>query len=423
MSKLLLFLLVSLTGLQSAEARQVQKLNTNWQDSSQIMNLELARKSMLQFEQFTMVPHKKNALMNAAVYYGKAGYRDSALVLTELAVTQYGFGNLGYLLSDSLFLSYQKDKRYKAIVKQMIRHQKSFADPEKAKIITSDIPLFWQVYDRYLQDTTGATNLFIKEYFEKGSVALQDYYRLKTPNIGGIRGFVKNMSTMRKFYAGIRANTLQVVTLEDTIRQIYRNLKSWYPQAIFPPATLLIGGWSSGGTATDYGQILGVDMQSIDENTDLSELNAWQKRNVVPTASIKYILAHELVHVQQGKMREDTILLFHAIKEGMADFIGELISGRTGNETNMVWAKGKERKIWDRFAKEMYLNRYSNWIANSNQETPDNPADLGYWVGYQICKSYFEKAIDKKQAVYNMLHLRDYSAFLKESGFEASLKQ
>lgn len=66
----------------------------------------------------------------------------------------------------------------------------------------------------------------------------------------------------------------------------------------------------------------------------------------------------------------------------------------------------------------MYLNRYSNWIANSKQSGPDNPPDQGYWVGYQICKAYYEKAKDKKQAIDDMLHLQDYRKFLAESGWE-----
>ena len=45
----------------------------------------------------------------------------------------------------------------------------------------------------------------------------------------------------------------------------------------------------------------------------------------------------------------------------------------------------------------MYLDRAYNWIANSEQETDDKPADLGYWVGYQICKAYYEQATNKKK--------------------------
>jgi hypothetical protein len=64
----------------------------------------------------------------------------------------------------------------------------------------------------------------------------------------------------------------------------------------------------------------------------------------------------------------------------------------------------------------MYLNRVGNWIANSSQETPDHPADLGYWVGYQICKAYFDNSPDKKAAIREMLNFKDSKAFYEKSG-------
>ena len=114
-------------------------------------------------------------------------------------------------------------------------------------------------------------------------------------------------------------------------------------------------------------------------------------------------------------VRHDTTLLKAAIVEGMADFIGELISGKSSNERLLIYGKGKEKRIWADFKKEMYLDKASNWIANGDQETADKPTDLGYWVGYQICKAYYDNAKDKEQAIYDMLHITDYKKFLKES--------
>ncbi|HXB91672.1 MAG TPA: hypothetical protein VNU72_05250, partial [Puia sp.] len=79
------------------------------------------------------------------------------------------------------------------------------------------------------------------------------------------------------------------------------------------------------------------------------------------------------------------------------------------------WAKGKEKQIWKAFTKDMFLNRYNNWIANSDQETPDNPADQGYWIGYQICRAFYINAVDKRQAIYDMLHFKDARGFLLKS--------
>ena len=121
-------------------------------------------------------------------------------------------------------------------------------------------------------------------------------------------------------------------------------------------------------------------------------------------------------------MRLDTTTLSACIREGMADFIGELISGKTSNERLKTFAKGKEKQLWQEFTADMYLNRSNHWIANSFEERPDRPADLGYWIGYEICKGYYENSEDKKQAVYDMLHITNYKSFLEKSGVEGKFK-
>lgn len=368
-----------------------------------------------------MMGYQKQAAVNAAYSYALAEMPDSALVSLNQAVIEYGFANREWMDTEPVLAEVRKDQAYAELLKYMSDRQRGQGDPDQASIVTSDVSLFWNVYDRFLQDTSNAQKLFLREYFEKGTADLQEYYRIKTPNIGGLRGFVRNLQKMPDYYASIRTNTQRVSELEDTLRVIFRNLKQWYEPAIFPNVAFVIGGWSSGGTVTDYGSIMGVDMQAADENTPTHELNLWQQRNMLSFDQLKHVVAHELIHVQQNNMAGDTTLLCHAVKEGMADFIGELISGKTANERLYVWAKGRERQVWEEFKKEMYLDRYYNWIANSNQETAERPSDLGYWVGYQICKAYFDRATDKKKAVHEMLNIRKYRDFLQKSGVEERL--
>jgi hypothetical protein len=382
-----------------------------------------ARAYVTEYDHHTLAPFRKQALVNAAHGYAAANMPDSALYLLDLAARKYGFSNRQLLLTDSIFLRLKPHKKYNQLITHLNEESKKLTNPAKAVINTSDIDLFWKVYDRFLADTSQAQELFLSQYFEKGTPALQQYYILKTGNIGGIKGFVRNMATMRKFYAGIRSNTNQVKYLEDSVRTVYNHLKNVYPAAVYPPLTFVIGGWSSGGTSTEYGLLVGADMYANNESTDKSELNAWQKRNGNLFKNLKNVVAHELVHAQQQHLKKDTILLKYAIEEGMADFIGELISGQTANVALHQLTKGKEKKIWEAFKKEMYLDRYSNWIANSSQERADWPADLGYWVGYQICKAYFDEAENKKQAIDDMLHIQDYRAFLAKSKFDEKVNR
>lgn len=97
---------------------------------------------------------------------------------------------------------------------------------------------------------------------------------------------------MPEYYASIRLNTERVGQLEDTIRVIFRNLKNWYEPATFPNVAFVIGGWSSGGIVTDYGSIMGVDMQAAHELTLTHELNLWQQRNMLSFDNLKHVVAH-----------------------------------------------------------------------------------------------------------------------------------
>jgi tetratricopeptide (TPR) repeat protein len=402
-----------------AEANRYQKLGDSLEKAKQYKLA--ARHFQAEGKLRKMIAYKKQAAVNAGYSYAMAEMPDSALICFEDAVIQFGLTNSNWLDTEPSLAQVRKLERFGKLRKRMSDQESTQHDPGQAKFLTSDINLFWKAYDIYKKDSANAERIFLTEYFEKGSPDLQEYFRIKTPNIGGLKGFVRNIKTMPRFYESIRANTEEIVHLEDSMRVIYRNLKNWYEPSIFPNTTFVIGAWSSGGTVTNYGSILGSDMYAAATSTPISELNLWQQKNLNQFAGLKNVVAHELVHVQQSQMAGDTTLLCHAIQEGMADFIGELISGKTANERLHVWAVGHERQVWEEFKKEMFLDRYSNWIANSNQETAERPSDLGYWVGYQICKAYFDQAADKKQAIHVMLNIQDYRAFLTKSKVDERL--
>jgi uncharacterized protein YjaZ len=58
-----------------------------------------------------------------------------------------------------------------------------------------------------------------------------------------------------------------------------------------------------------------------------------------------------------------------------------------------------------------------NWLYQG-ADVKDKPADLGYYMGYKIIESYYKNASDKKQAVRDILEIKDFNAFLKASRYE-----
>jgi hypothetical protein len=62
----------------------------------------------------------------------------------------------------------------------------------------------------------------------------------------------------------------------------------------------------------------------------------------------------------------------------------------------------------------MHGNDWTGWLYYSK-----DPArkDIGYWMGYQICKAYYDSVPDKKQAVWDILNITDFKKFFKASSY------
>lgn len=353
----------------------------------------------------------------AAFAYASAKDSVNSFKCLDIAITQFGFNDLPALQNDESFIFMKESSRWKKLLSSI--KPVYTTNPNAVKVIEKDVINFWKAYDLAQKNPAKAENIYSKHYINNGTMALQYYYLNK---IATVNNFVYMHNLKRKYYASIRTNTLKSSQFKPLYQKSFIALKKIYPDAIFPPIYFVIGKLNSAGTVSSEGLILAIDQACMSSTVDTSELNSWEKHNISSFKNLPYTVAHELIHYEQDGMTSDTILLAAALKEGMADFIGELISGKSANERLMVFAKGKEKFIWTNFKKEMYLDRAYNWIANSEQETAEKPADLGYWVGYQICKAYYEQAKDKKKAVYEMLHIQDYKKFLEQSKLDEKFK-
>ncbi|WKK67491.1 TPR end-of-group domain-containing protein [Lutimonas zeaxanthinifaciens] len=414
----LFFLIVNLTGAQ--EKPNVAKINAYADSYYREKNYDKAAQNYLEvIEHAEFRGRKKNAAYNAACCLALLHKKDSAFIMLNDAL-KYGYNNKKHLSRDSDLTVLHGSEKWKEFLDKMPEAKSLNSEPEKAVIHTSDIHHFWEAYDLANQDTANARDIYQTYYFDKGTDGMHDYMGLK---VSSVDHFVKHIQFYPKLYSTLRENTLKVDAYKVQIMESFKHLKAIYPQAKFPDVYFLIGAFTSGGTISSSGLLIGTNQMSDGEGVNKEELDFGMKLLMNESAYIPNIVAHELIHFQQDGMKRESITLRDVIKEGMADFIGELISGGTANEKIFEWARGKEKQIWAKFQKDMYLNRYSNWIANYNTASKDSYPDLGYWIGYEICKSYYENANDKKQAIYDMLHIQDYKKFLADSRWESKLEQ
>jgi uncharacterized protein YjaZ len=103
--------------------------------------------------------------------------------------------------------------------------------------------------------------------------------------------------------------------------------------------------------------------------------------------------------------------------EGSADFIAYLVTQKLSNPAMYAFANAREDELWTRFKKDMPTNNSSYWLYNNYDNT--RPRDLGYWMGFKICESYYNHSADKAKAIYNIMNIRNANAFLTASRYDA----
>lgn len=293
-------------------------------------------------------------------------------------------------------------------------HAKSNHDPDAARIVTSDLDNFLRAFEAASAAGTFAEKqaVFQREYLDKASPGLRDFLRLR---IKSSKQLVQSIEARPKYYASLRGAIPRVAAMEPAIRASLRELSALYPEAVFPDVTIVVGIMNSGGTTADSGLLIGLDMHAKTVDTEMAEMSDWLKAVLGPLDGLPGIVAHELMHYQQA--REGKTLLERACREGFADFVGEKVSGKNINEHLKAYGDAHAAELWAEFRAAMNGTDVSRWLYQGDG-SGDRPADLGYNMGYRIAAAYYERAADKKQAIADILTVRDYATFVEASGYD-----
>ncbi len=183
---------------------------------------------------------------------------------------------------------------------------------------------------------------------------------------------------------------------------------------------------TSGGTTQGDKVLIGTELALGDPGVDISELpertHRWLEGYFAtrPADMLTLLNVHEYVHTQQKG--PGPTLLAQSLYEGAADFVAERVAGKLPPLPYVQYGPGHLAAIKARFAREMDASDYGSWLYNSNGDSVFGVGDLGYFVGYAICKAYYERAADKREAIREIIEL-DYTdalaakAFLDASGF------
>ncbi|WP_343745345.1 DUF2268 domain-containing putative Zn-dependent protease [Chitinophaga sp.] len=288
------------------------------------------------------------------------------------------------------------------------------------RVFTSDVDNFWTAFDsvKTVSDTTRQIALMQSLYIDKGTEGLRLFMQLRKFDAARL---VTAVNKYPKFWASVRENTLKIKPKIPAIEAHIREFKVLYPD--LRPAKLFftITAVRAAGTVQDSLVLIGTEITTGNKYTDVSEFpdkrlaNFFQAQS---TDNIIPVVVHEYVHTQQRA--EAKILLGQALHEGACDFITELILKEPLMNSYLQYGRKNEQELKAAFKKEMLGEDFSNWLYNGS--TTKTMGDLGYFMGYAICKSYYQRAKKKGQAIKDIITLNygdqaAVTAFLEKSRY------
>lgn len=292
-------------------------------------------------------------------------------------------------------------------------------------IETSDIHNFWIAYDEVERSNNPAEkiSLFQKIYVDKATPGLKDF--IQSRNFTSEQ-WIESFESKPKFWKSIRSKTEGIQKYFKNIENIYLNFSKLYAGFSPPKIYFTIGNLKGGGTVINGNLIIGSELASSDKTVDYSELSKNYQDRMKINSGIIFLTAHELVHTQQNLKGTKTNLLGLCLKEGSADFIAELLTGKKVEAPYIDYGMKHHDSLWNDFQKEMEGTDFQNWLSNT-ASIKDKPADLGYFIGYIITKRFYDRSKNKKLAINTIINL-DFSntteteQFLNNSGYKTEIK-
>jgi hypothetical protein len=278
-------------------------------------------------------------------------------------------------------------------------------NPAEVKFVYDDLKNFIYAME-LLENSTDSVAIIREQYIDKASAGLGEFIR---ENDVKAVDYVDLIRKKPGHYESLQGMPEFLEAQEENIRINLSKLQSKIPGATFLPVYYLVGFYSGlHAEPSPYGLLLAFGNPGR------------HPKNLSNT------VVHETVHVQQaltvGLEEYQSIygpkrsLLALAIREGVARFLTELITGHNSNQEAYEYYLQHESELITRFQREMNDSSAGDWMW-AKPKNPEQPQQIGYVLGSLIVRAFYEKAADKNQAIGEILSVTDYDAFLGESNF------
>jgi hypothetical protein len=277
-------------------------------------------------------------------------------------------------------------------------------DPAEARFVFEDVQNFIRAH-KMLADGVDTLETLQTEYIDKGTAGLKIFIQ-------------KYGLSPRRLADAIHKHPEKYGSLDDmpellaheagAFREAYVKLKDVIPNPVYPPTYFLVERYRGIGSGSTEGTLISVEK--------------WNR----PIEDKRTLLIHELVHFQQvvaigyekykALFDPEKSLLGLCIREGTAEFFADLVTGTITQDEALEFTLQHEERLWVWFRKEMHGRETGDWMWKQ-PEDPEQPRHVGYVMGYRIVEAYYNNAMNKEQAVLEILSVTDYPAFLEKSGY------
>jgi hypothetical protein len=281
----------------------------------------------------------------------------------------------------------------------------------QTKINVQDISNFWQAYDSVKTTSDKTMQLAFIEKIYLGTNTEGIKY-LKAMEGHTASDFLSFMTNAKEKLESIRPFTMSAIDQKPEIDEKLRYFKKIYPSFVDGEVFFIIGTGIFGGRPRGRNLVIGTEVVATDK----------------ADYAVNMVL-HEYVHCQQKL--QNTALLSQTILEGMADFVAELVDQKPlalkFPDSHNAFGLKNEKAIWKEYKKFMGSEKFGetfDWLYGSKGRNINGimMRDLGYYMGYAFCRSYYQNAIDKTAALSEMIKY-DFSSnekakeFLIKSGY------
>lgn len=217
-----------------------------------------------------------------------------------------------------------------------------------------------------------------------------------------------------------------VASLNAEMRSVYLAYRGLLPDYPLPSVHVVFGAGTSGGTASNTAQVIGLEVM-CGPGTSAAQFRT----------AMRAIFAHETVHSWQSVQLTDAQLadpmLLMALREGTPDYLASMVIGGPVHPGREGWARPQEAVLWAEFLRDRATIQanttapftfnptgdaaFRRWFGNYGNPPAGWEIEAGYWVGMQIAAAYVDRSPDRAAAIRALIALEDPAAILAASGY------